>query len=264
MIYIQGTPTANDMLPCVLFDNLFLQGTTTVTSETADGPKQNATNEGTYNFWQPSALPATYQVDLGSAMAADSLAIVAHNLGSNGTTAVVSSSDNGSSWTVRATYLPTDDKTHMLMWRAVSARYWRVVFTGGSGSLVVGVLMLGARLVFPGGVRPPYSPLWLSQNVELLVSQTMSGQFVTNREIRRGANTNINLVAFERDFVEEDLLPFKNHYDSGKAFIWAAGPCVFDKDVSYAWRQSGAEMKPTFDETGNWMSVTMSVEGYVN
>lgn len=264
MIYIQGTPTANDMLPCVLFDNLFLRGTVTVSSETTEGPKQNATNEGTYNFWQPSALPATYQVSLPSSMEADSLALVAHNLGSNGTTVTISSSNDGTTWTERASYTPTDNKTKMIVWKPASAFFWRAVFTGGSGSLFVGVLMLGARLVFPGGVRPPYSPLWLSQDVELLVSQTMSGQFITNREIRRGASTQISLVAFERNFVEEDLLPFKNHYDSGKAFIWAAGPCVFDKDVSYAWRQSGAEMKPTFDETGNWMSVTMSVEGYVN
>jgi hypothetical protein len=90
----------------------------------------------------------------------------------------------------------------------------------------------------------------------------MGGQFLGNRVLRQGAKAAINLVSFDRTFGESTILPFREHYNSGKAFVWAAGPSVFTKDVGYVWREPNSIMAPRFDENGSWMSVGMEVMAY--
>lgn len=260
-IRIENTPTNTDSLPTVLFDNLFLSGTITVSTEAAGFPKENAVSENTNKSWQPTALPATLTVDLTTATTLDAFSIVAHNCGTKGNTITLESSPDNSTWTVRCTVVPTDDTTILGLFTPVSARYWRIRIVNGTVPNI-GVAIIGERFNFPAGVRAPYTPVWLSQTFELLTATTMGGQFLGNKVLRQGGRTNINLVSFERDFAEGDLLPFREHYNSGKAFVWAAGPSVFDKDVGYVWRTEGSVMAPSFDENGSWMSVSMEVNAY--
>jgi hypothetical protein len=260
-IRIENSPTNTDSLPTVLFNNLFLSGTLAASSEAAGYPKENAVSENTNKSWKPSSLPATLSVDLGTARSVDSFALVAHNCGTKGNTVTLESSTDNSTWTTRCTVTPTDDTTILGLFTSVSARYWRIQFTGGTAPNI-GVAMIGARFTFPAGVRAPYTPVWLSQTYDLLTSTTMGGQFLGNRILRKGAMTAINLVSFERAFAESNLLPFREHYNLGKAFVWAAGPSIFTKDVGYVWRTENSVMAPTFDENGSWMSVSMEVNAY--
>lgn len=260
-IRIENSPTNTDSLPTVLFNNLFLSGTLAASSEEAGYPKENAVSENTNKSWKPSSLPATLSVDLGSSTSVDSFTLVAHNCGTKGNTVTLESSPDNSTWTVRCTVTPTDDTTILGLFTAVSARYWRIQIANGTAPNI-GVAMIGARFTFPAGVRAPYTPVWLSQTYELLIGETMGGQFLGNRILRKGAMTAINLVSFERAFAESNLLPFREHYNLGKAFVWAAGPSIFTKDVGYVWRTESSVMAPTFDENGSWMSVSMEVNAY--
>jgi hypothetical protein len=260
-IDIENTPTNTDSLPTILSDNIFTSGTLSASTEAAGYPKENAVSEATYNAWKPTALPATLSIDKGVAVSVNSAALVAHNCGTSGNTVEVQSSTDNTTWTTRATVVPTDDTTILMLFTAVSARYWRFRFTNGSAPFV-GVAMAGARFNFPAGVLPPYTPVWLSQTYELLTATTVGGQFLGNRILRQGGQTTINLVSVERNFAETTILPFREHYNSGKAFVWAAGPSIFTKDVGYVWRTEGSVLAPTFDETGSWMSVGMEVYAY--
>jgi hypothetical protein len=126
----------------------------------------------------------------------------------------------------------------------------------------IGIAMAGARLSFPAGVKPPYTPLWMAQTYQLLTSTTVGGQFLGNRVIRQGGSTQINLVAVSRSFGETTLTGFRTHYNLGKAFVFAAGPSVFTNDVGYCWRKENSLLAPTFDNNGIWMSVGMDVYAY--
>lgn len=260
-IRIENTPNANDSLPTILFDNLFLSGTLSASSEAVGYPKENAVSENTNKSWKPSSLPATLSVDLGSATSVNSFSLIAHECGSKGNTVTIESSPDNSTWTVRCTVTPTDDTTILGLFDSVSARYWRIQIANGSIP-AIGVAMIGTRFNFPAGVKPPYTPVWLSQTYELLTSNTIGGQFMGNKVNRKGGMTSINLVSLERGFAESNLLAFREHYNLGKAFVWAAGPSIFSKDVGYVWRTEGSVMSPTFDETGSWMSVSMEVMAY--
>lgn len=262
MIYIQGTPSSNDTLPMVLWDNIMSQGTITASTTDATTVATNVGTETTFDYWKPTALPAWSKVDAGSAKTVDSFAIVAHNLGSSGSTIILQYSTDNSTWNNTLTVVPTDDTPILGIITSVSARYWRVYITG-STIPYIGIISIGQRLVLPGGVKPGYTPIWQAQKVELLQSKSLGGQFLGNRILRQGAETSIGLVSFSRTFAEADLQSFKGWYNGGHAFIWASGPSVFTKDVGYCWRKPNAEMRPTFTETGNWVDVTMEVEAYV-
>jgi hypothetical protein len=260
-ITITNVPTPTDRLPTILWNNLLLGKTLTASSEAVDYPKENIRTENTVKSWRPTALPATLSVDLGSSTSVDSFAIVGHDCGTKGNTILLQSSPDNSVWTTRCTIVPTDNTTIMGLFTAFSARYWRINISGGTVP-TISVFMLSQRFTFPAGVKPPYTPVWLAQDFDLLTGMTMGGQFLGNRVLRKGGRTAISLVSLETNFVEASLLPFREHYNSGKAFVFASSPSAFAKDVGYVWRTEGAVMSPSFDDNGNWMSVAMEVYSY--
>lgn len=264
MIYIEGFTTADDDYPMVLWDNKLAGGAITASSTFTGTLASNTLNETTYDFWKSNVSGSgALTVDMATATNLNCIGLVAHNLGSIGSTVTVSQSSDNVTYTTVTTATPTDDSTMLLIFKDASYRYWRISISGGSDYPIIGVLIGGERFVFPGGVKAPYTPVWQSQNVELLQSMSLNGQFLGNRVIRKGATTQINLTAIERSFAEGDLQPFRKHYNDGQAFIWAAGPVIFPNDVAYCWRRSGAEMKPTFDVDGIWMAIGMEIEAYV-
>jgi hypothetical protein len=260
-ITITNAPTANDSLPTILWNNLLIGKTLAASTEAVDYPKENIRTENTIKSWRPTALPAQLSVDLGSSTSVDSFALVGHDCGTSGNTILLQSSPDNSAWTTRCTVVPTDNTTIMGLFTAFSARYWRISISGGTVP-TISVFMLSQRFNLPAGVKPPYTPVWLSQDYELLTASTMGGQFMGNRVLRKGGRTAISLVSFETGYVSTTLLPFREHYNSGKAFVFAASPSAFNKDVGYVWRTESAVMSPTFDENGNWMSVSMEVYCY--
>lgn len=262
-IHIENTPNNEDGLPTVLYDNLFAKGTLGKSTEDTNYPVVNITDEATTKYWKPTALPAYVSVDMTTATSADSCAIIGHDLGSKSCSVKVQKSDNNSTWTdVTTAISPTDDTTILLLFKSVSARYWRIYITGSGSKPYVAYVMLGDRFTFPAGVLPPYTPVWLSQKYELLTSVTIGGQFQGNRVLRQGGSTSINLVAVDRTFGEETVLPFRNHFNLGKSFVWASGPSIFDKDVGYCWRTENSQITPTYDNDGIWMSLGMEVYAY--
>ena len=261
-IKIENTPTSNDSLPTILYDDLFSLGTVSASTEATDYPKENAASEATTSYWQPTALPAWLEVDHSASTANDCAAIIAHTLGTNGCTVTLQGSADNVSWSDVTSTTPTDDTTIFLLFTSVSYRYWRIYITGSGSVPYIGRFMIGSRFNFPAGVVPPYNPVWLSQTYTLLTATTLGGQFIGNRVLRQGGGTTINLVSLERDFAESNLLPFREHYNLGKAFVWASGPAIFTKDVGYVWRKEGSIMAPTFDQNGSFMSVGMEVYAY--
>lgn len=260
-IKIENTITATDRLPTILYNNLFLNGVLTASTEATNYAKENVRSENTVKAWQPTALPATLSVDLGVATSADSFAIISHNCGTKGNTILLESSTDNISWTTRCTVVPTDNTSILGLFTSVSARYWRLNISGGTVPTIA-VVFLAQRFNFPAGVKPPYTPVWLSQQYELLTANTLGGQFLGNRVLRKSGKTSISLVALDTGFVESNLVPFREHYNSGKAFVWASGPASFTKDVGYVWRTENSNLAPTFDETGNWMATSMEVYCY--
>jgi hypothetical protein len=242
--------------PLVLFNNLLTDATI---GPVGASPVQT---ESTYDgyTWTDGV---TIDFDLGTSQSFYAFALVGYK-GVSKEVRLFTSADDVTYTRINAptTYTVETSSATMIVFNSVSSRYFRVQFIG-TGDSEVRALSLGSPLEIDCGIGYGYTPIWLAQEKELLVSKTMSGQFVGNRVMSKGAMTEVPLLAVERSFVEDDLMPFMEHYNGGRPFVFAGGPTVFPNDVAYVWRQQGGELRPTFDQSGNWMSIRMSIEGYV-
>ena len=256
----EGTLFSN--MPLVLYESIFETGTVTWSSQDTDGFALNAIEDTTFDFWTPTAVPAWVAVDYGSAVRCDCAGIASHTVGSVGATVEVQSSTDNSVWTTQATVSPTDDATILTVFPSVSARYWRIYVTGDIPS--IGVIKLGERLIFPSGVLSGHVGINHANNIELLTNMSMGGQYLGNRVNRVGASTNIDFGLIETDFVENDMAEFEAHYNSGRTFFFASSPLGYPEDYGYCWRSSSNdELRPSYDEGGELMALSMGVSVYV-
>ena len=82
----------------VLYQNIFEEGSVTVSSETADGAGLNCIEDTTFDFWTASSAYSTITVDMGSAVECDCIGVAAHNIGLSGARIGVEYSDDNTHW----------------------------------------------------------------------------------------------------------------------------------------------------------------------
>jgi len=246
----------------LLYDNILSAGTLTASTEAVDGAAANATDDATWDFWTPTAAPAWLRVDYGAGVECDGAGIAAHTLFTVGATVAVQSSDDNATWVTQSTVTPTDNAAIMFCFPAITARYWRIYITGGVAS--IGVTFIGKRLAFYAGVLSGHVALNNAVRTELLNSETISGQFVKNRIIRRGAETSINFGLVATEFADGVFAPFKTHYNEGKTFFYAGSPLRWPLDMGYCWRpESAGDIMPAYTEGGALAELSMEVAAYV-
>lgn len=248
-------------MPMVLFENYLSTGTLSASTEASDGAKENIADESTADFWTPTALPAWIETDAGSAVTVDCAAIVAHTLGSEGATVEVQYY-NGSGWTTVASVTPTDDEIILVLFGEETRQRWRFYITGTTVPSI-GVGMIGQRFVFESNVVAPYTPIKMSEEIELLTSVTLGGNFLGNRVRRTGARTTVAFAPALATWVRGTLEPFRQHFNNGQPFVFASSPTFVPNDAAYCFRSDRAQpMNPTFAQDGLFMSFSMDVDAY--
>jgi hypothetical protein len=249
--------------PMLLYSNLFEDGTITVSSETSDGQGANAIEDTTFDFWTPAVASASITVDRGFSAGADCLCIAAHDMATQGANFTLQTSTDGVTYTAIGVFLsPLTDDTIIVLFPLTFSRYWRFNIFNGPAS--IGVIKLGRRLVIDGGVISGHLSINHGKKIELLNSTSIGGQFLGNRIKRIGAETTIDFGLLERDFVDNDMAVFEDHYNSGRTFFYAGNPDFMPEDMGYCWRpERGGELSPTYEEGGVLMSVSMDVSAYV-
>jgi hypothetical protein len=260
MIYISGFLGGVEE-PSILWDDLLGKGTLTASSALADGAGANAAYDGTTDRWRPSAMPATLAVTLSGAAHADSAAIVGHNLGTAGATLFVEHW-SGAAWVVSATVSPSDNSPLLLVFARALSDQWRMRITGAA-LIYMARAMIGKRLIVPGGVVPPYVPLNLAEEIELLDGgQSRNGQHIPSPIQRVGGAGSIDIMPQEWEWVTgPEFDGFRRHFNRGNAFFFAASPACYPDDISYC-RRDGRELQPSF-QNAFLMSISMGVRVYV-
>lgn len=262
-VYIQRTEVNSDSSPIILWDNTFKTGTVTATGETVGGEAENAIDDNTYDFWIPGGVPTALESVFGGNVTMSYAAVAAHTLGTNGNTLSVQYGTGGGSWVEITNVTPTDDSTIFIAFEETTADSFRFVVSGGTGPSV-GVVFMGQAIRFDSGILPSYTPLYMAEEIELLVNKSMSGQFFGNRVIRKAALSNFSLNILDRSFVEgADFQNFRDHYNDGKPFFFASNPSELEDDTAYCWRQVGGELNPTFGNDGIFYNVDLSLEAYI-
>jgi len=260
MIHIEGYPEELKK-PCVLIGNIFNEGVTTYGSAAASGP--NAHDGNTFDAWTLASVPAGIVTTLSEAQAVDCLCIAAHNLGTTGSTVEVHY-ETGAGWVLAASFAATDNGPIMAIWRAQTAVKWRVQFSGGTPP-TIGVIAMGKRMVFATGIPGDYVPTNWGSTVEVLGGDTLGGQFLGQRILRRGADTRVTLGAMDREWFEREAVAFVKHYNDANPFFWSGGPRTVPRDLAYCWRpERGAEIRPAYTQAGELVRMSFEVACHVS
>lgn len=245
--------------PMVSYRNLLTEGTVASAGLPVAAPRADAITESTAEYWQPESVPDTLRATMASTEIADVCFIGAHTLGTAGAALAVQYYD-GAAWQTITTVTPTDDQPFMVLFPRRTATGWGIQVTGAVAQ--IGLAWIGPRFIIPGGVQPDYQPIWATRRVEKFPGVSRRGHFTGQRIERVGASVSASFMPLDHDFALYTMADFRQHFNEGRAFIWAPAPGVFSRDVAYVWAADGETLGHSILAGGDLVTFSMRMEAY--
>ncbi|NIQ01594.1 MAG: hypothetical protein GWM98_15415 [Nitrospinaceae bacterium] len=231
----------------------------TVSSETADGPKDAILRPETAEYWQASALPATWTIDLGQARAVDYVGLAGHTIGTELAAVKIEHSPDNSAWTQFAGELaPVTDAPILFLDASISRRYWRITLTGSGAVPKLAVAYMGEVLIAQRGIYGGHSPAPLSRDTELFQNMSDGGQFLGQFIRRRGVNGSASFRNLEPDWYRTNFDPFVKAARQFP-FFFAWRPVDYPTEVAYAWTDKN--IRPSNMGVRGLMEVSFNFKG---
>lgn len=223
----------------------------TATGFFADGPN----NSLTYERWKPDALPATWELDVGTAQTIDYCAIGAHTMGTNGNTLEVQEWDAGL-WTdlIPATAITTDAPIFCIFTPASDTRF-RIRITNGTTPLV-GVVKFGQALQMERPLYGEYSPPDFARATELRAAISETGEFLGRTRQRSHLEFSMQWRLLTRAWADANWLPAMKQLES-EPFFLAPIPSVRDEVVLGQVIQPGQ----VTESASGFLSAGLSIRG---
>lgn len=193
----------------------------------------------TFEWWQPTSLPATWEVDAGEAVDVDYVGIAAHELATCECAVKVQHSDDGSAWSdvPGAERAPGTDGPLMMLFDEVSARYWRIRITG-TAEPRIGVIYIGKALAMQRPVQwNGHTPGVMNRVVTKRPAMSDRGQYLGTTIIREGFEVSYEANNLDEDWVRETFDDFaKAAIRCGYFIAWR--PTQFPKEVLFGWTEN--------------------------
>lgn len=260
-VVISGAATDTNKA-VVAWDNKATAANISASTAAAGYTAVNAVDPATWSSWLATAVPAWVRSDMGVATIIDSVGIAAHQLASTGATAAVQWSTDNATWTTVYTYSATTDDDVLILFPAVTARYWRIYITGAVVN--IGYVSFSTKLAFPQTPIDSYTPLHHARAYTKMFNDSIKGAMLGNRVMAAGAETSVDLGFVDRAFVDLHIRGFESHYNQGGTFFYAGWPAGQPLDLGYC-RAAGDEdiIKITYVEAGKLAELSFSVRAYV-
>ena len=205
-----------------------------VSSETPSGPKDPPLRSNTYEFWQASALPATWRIDLGAAKDVDYVGIAGHTLGDEAATLAVHHSPDDVVWIQFGTDIsPANNAPILILDAKIPRRYWRITLTGVGEPPQIAVIYIGQVLEMPRGLSGGHRPGPLSRDTRIfggtseggnMLGRTIRSQGVLGSAAFRSLNP-----GFYRDTFDRFVKSARKH-----PFFFAWSPLNEPNEIIYA------------------------------
>jgi hypothetical protein len=244
-----------------------LPAAVTVSTEDADFPKDAPLRPDTAEAWAPTALPATWQVDLGAARDIDYIGIAGHTLGSSAVSVEPETSLDAAAWVpLSIDTLPTNDSPIMFLDDSRSARHIRLTLTGGSVMPQIAVVYIGAVLTMEREIEAPFTPINLSRQTVLHRSLSRGGQFLGQGFRRNGVTGSARFQYLSPDFYRDEFDPFVEHARS-LPYFFGWNPADYPEECAYVW--SDRDIAPSYQAVKdvndvNFMTVQWPMAGIGN
>jgi hypothetical protein len=239
-----------------------ITGTITASSAANGFGAALAATPQTYSAWRPTALPATWAIDAGSAQAVDYCGIGAHSIGSNGGTVFIEYLV-GSTWTLAATVTPTDDTALLFLFPEVSAQEWRVRITGGTPARV-GNIRFGKVTTLPRqSTFAPALPITEAEQFTYNVNVSATGEWLGRSVVAAGLEFSFQVEHVSETFADGEWALFRRHCNEGDAtFYVAPKPAAYPKEVAYAWPSDTVRANRAFPKKEISRTIELQCNGY--
>lgn len=211
----------------------------------------------TFEYYQPTTMPATWRVDLGANNTANFVGIGGHTFKESEVTVTVEYSADEVTWYPFAIPLSSPDGSP-LMWLDYnnSGRFWRWTFDGPLppkvASIYMGMVLKCTRPLYNG-----HRPAVLSRVTTLQNSTGRTGQFLGQSIRRRGVRTDAGLSNLDPTWYRDNFDPFVAE-SRLHPYFWAWRPDKYN-EVVYAWNLG--DIAPDNSGPQRFMSVAWGMEG---
>jgi hypothetical protein len=237
----------------------------TASSEGSTAPRDAPLRADTAEYWEPTALPATWLVDLGSGLDIDYVGLVGR-FGSVSAAVLVETSDGtlGGSpsaliyTTFASEVMPADDAPLLFLDTSRVARYVRITLTGSGDLPRLAVAYVGQILAMPRPVYGGHAPMPLQRQTVLAQSLSRGGNFLGQGFRRHGVVGAVQYRHLDPDFVRDELDAFvqaARRYP----FFFAWRPADWPLEVAYAW--SPEDIRPSNMGVRELMQVGWNMQG---
>lgn len=238
----------------------------TVSSEASDGPGDAVLRPDTAEYWEPTALPATITINLGTSRDVDYVGIAGHTIGSSGcavlpatSTGSVAGSQSEEVWTaVGSEIAPGDDSPLLFLDTSRVASKVRLTITGGSTMPRIPVIYAGQILAMERMIYGGHSPMNLSRETVLQRNLSRGGQFLGQSFQRHGQSGAAMWKNISPDWYRTYFDPFVESARS-YPFFFAWRPLDYPLEVAYAWCPQ--DIKPQNMGLRDFMQVSISMHG---
>jgi hypothetical protein len=262
-IVLSSSTAASLAYPRIMWQNLARSDSidsndVTVSSETDEGPRDMPLLPDTATYWLPSALPATWQVDLGAQYDIDYVGLI-HTLGTSRCAAKPETSPDASSWnSLGEETMPSDNNPLVFLSAIRSARYLRLTFAGTTAPRIA-VVYVGLSLAMEMQIVDPFSPISMSRETIKKTSLSRGGQFLGQGVRSNGVTGSPSFKYLTTAWVRSTFIPFCNSAAQGLPYFWAWNPASYPQDVGYCWADK--DIVPQYSAMRDLMDVNWTHRG---
>lgn len=236
-----------------------ISGTITASTTEVGASASAPDNEMTYSFWQPTTMPATWEIDTTGGTDVNYMAIAAHTCGTD-QASVKAEYWNGSAWIEINEVLPGNDAPLVFMFDKVTQTKYRFTFTGSTAPRI-GVIYMGMTLDMQRGLSSGEPLITLNRRTVKRPTMSEGGQFLGTSIIRKGSMASYGWVAIEPDWYITNFDPFVDHART-KPFFMMWNPQDYPNQVGYVWTDQ--DINPSLMGVRDYMSVSFAAEGLGN
>lgn len=228
-------------------------GKTPVASSTEGGFSALApTYPTTYEYWKPSAVPATWAIDNVSEAICDYAGVVGDI---EGVLIQVQSSEDNSTWVTHVEGVATK-KVAMFLFAQIGARYWRLRFVNSVP--LVSVAYIGKALPMQRSIYAGHTPITLSRRTTYDNTLSENGQFLGRSIIRGGVETGASYQHLTADWYRANFDPFVKEART-KPFFFAWRPDAYPEEVGFVW--TSGDISPQNTGPRDFMAVSFNMTG---
>ena len=237
-------------------------GTVTASSEADQFDAIFAAQPQTWNSWQPTAMPATWEIDAGDDERVSYFAISGHDLGSLGITVHFEVWD-GSDFVVVLSHSPDDNGPILALIDPVDAEKVAFRFTGGTGNPTISNLRIGDVTEWPRLSTFTGTPITDARQIAYRDNESQTGEFLGRTVQRSGLQFGLEVQYLPEDWIASEYADFREFCDRGDGTFWIAPkPGKYLHEVAYAKPAQPIEAPRATPNHRISRDVSMSLRGF--